>query len=337
MDLTRTGGDTLARRTLLRGAVVGGVALAGGVIAATADADPGDTPVGQVPGVATAIDTSHATPEVTRLLSGLFRDKTRADVEATMSHFSRQQLAYLDGTLGLSFLGWQALHDLFAYVMPNWGPQVKSYPVRILGDATSALVFFVDTPGAFGPSEIRAAGVINFTGGKITREVDYWDGRHFGRANLKGLQLPPDKFPTDFRESTVGETASPVIRDVARRLNQALAQGDTQAATDLFADDAVLEDVPAHVQLLGPAAIGGYLHRAPHLLAYTGTGVAVRHVVGSASGGGYEWRSEGIVPRGATALELDREQRITRLTAIWDGSLLGDQDIADLQRPSIES
>jgi ketosteroid isomerase-like protein len=287
--------------------------------------------------VTTAVDISHATPELAQVLSGYFRAKSRADVDATMAYFSQRLLSYVDATLGLSFLNWQALHDLFAYVMPGWGPQVKSYPVRLLGDTTSALALYVDTAGAFGPSEIRAAGVINFTHGKITREIDYWDGRHFGLANLTGPQLPPDQFPTDFRESTVGETASPVIRKVAQRLNQTLAAGDARAATALFAADAVFEDVAAHVQLLGTAAINGYLRRAPRLLPYTASTVAVRHVVGNAAGGGYEWRATGTVPRGVTALELDRDQRITRPTAIWDGSLLDEQKIADLQKASIES
>ncbi len=62
--------------------------------------------------------------------------------------------------------------------------------------------------GAFDLPGDLAAGVINFTPDKITREIDCWDGRHFGLANLTGLRLPPGQFPSDYRESTVGETAS---------------------------------------------------------------------------------------------------------------------------------
>ncbi len=111
----------------------------------------------------------------------------------------------------------------------------------------------------------------------------------------------------------------------------------TRRPRRLFAADAVFEDVAAHPQLHAPAAINLYLRRALHLLPYAGTGVAVPHVVGNAAGGGYEWRAAGAVPRGVTALELDHDPRITRLTAIWDGPLVDDQNIADLQRASIES
>jgi hypothetical protein len=43
----------------------------------------------------------------------------------------------------------------------------------------------------------------------------------------------------------------------------------------------------------------------------------------AAQGGGYEWKKKGAtVDHGVIALELDQQARISRLTTIWDGSLL---------------
>ena len=57
-----------ARRNLLKTAALGGTAVVAGLVlppAAQASASPRGS-AGQVPGVATAIDTSHASPEVVR-------------------------------------------------------------------------------------------------------------------------------------------------------------------------------------------------------------------------------------------------------------------------------
>ena len=63
----------------------------------------------------------------------------------------------------------------------------------------------------------------------------------------------------------------------------------------------------------------------------------MRHVVGSAVGGGYEWTATGgAVPRGVTALELDRWGKITRMTAMWDGSLVDDATLTALTQGAIE-
>jgi hypothetical protein len=57
------------------------------------------------------------------------------------------------------------------------------------------------------------------------------------------------------------------------------------------------------------------LQRLPY-----GPGATVRHVVGSAAGGGYEWQqTAGPVRRGGTALELDQDGCVAHFTAVWDG------------------
>jgi hypothetical protein len=269
------------------------------------------------------IDVSHATPDLARLLTGFFAVKSAHDPARTMSYFSQQKLTYIDGTLGLSFYTWQDLDAYFATAMPTWAPSGRSYPVRILGDTTSALVLYTDTPELFG-HEIRTISAVNFEQGKIVRLLDYWDGRHFGIHNTANFRVPANQFPQDFKESTVGETASPTIRSIVAKLAQAFATNNATAAAQLFAADAVFEDMTLHAQIIGQLAITGYLQRALPQLPY-GDKSAIRHVVGSAIGGGYEWTSaSGAVPRGAIGLELNQQGQITRLTAVWDGSLLDD-------------
>jgi hypothetical protein len=76
-------------------------------------------------------------------------------------------------------------------------------------------------------------------------------------------------------------------------------------------------------QIRGQAAITRYLQRAMHDLPYAHA--SIRHIVGTDQGGGYEWHAAGhTVPRGAAALELSQDGNITKITVVWDGSLLDD-------------
>lgn len=340
-------GHAMSRRRLLRRATLGGTAIAAASLlpaeaaslfpGQSASAATGSPGIGQVSGVDVAVDTSHATKDVAVQLLKFFQHKSDRDVDGTMSYFSRQPLTYIDATLGWSWYTWEALRKSLSEFMPNWPADGRSYPVRILGDLTSALVFFTDTAGLFGPAEIRAVGAVNFRRGLIARQVDYWDGRHFGIANLAGKQEPANQFPSDFGESTVGETAAPAMRRVARDLAQALRKGDGAAAAELFSPAAVFEDVPAHIQIVGPGSIGNYLTSAASLLPYAGPGTSVRHVLGSDVGGGYEWTAaDSPVPRGVIALALDRWHKITRLTTMWDGSLVGDSTLTSLAQKAVE-
>ncbi|MDT3439300.1 hypothetical protein [Pseudofrankia sp. BMG5.37] len=326
------------RRTLLRGAVLGGTGIATASLLAPGSASAADAGNGLVfPGVDVVIDSSHATAEVAALVRRYLTSKSAQDLDGWMSFFSRDLITYIDAVVGAGFYNWDSLRASLSQFMSNWPSDGKSYPTRILGDATSAVVFFTDTAGLFGPSEIRAVGIINFRDHKITRQIDYWDGRHFGIANEAALAAYSTGSPTDFGESTVGETAAPAMRDVASKLAQALRNGDGASAAELFAPGAIFEDMPAHLHIVGPRSIGTYLTKAISLLPYAGGGTAVRHVVGSAVGGGYEWTaSNSAVPRGVVALELDGWGRITRLTAMWDGSLVDDSTLISLARTTIE-
>ena len=280
-------------------------------------------------------DTSHASKRVVSFLSSFFTAKSRHDVDATMSHFNKEQTAYYDATLGWPANSYDEIKASFSKFMPTWPEGAKSYPTRIIGDSNSAMVLFTDTPELFG-GEIRAIGSLDFKNGKITRWVDYWDSRNFGSAAAAKLRTPADKFPQTLAEDTVDNHASDAVDTAARKLNDALAHNDAEAAAKLFSYDATFEDMTLRTTVQGQAAITRYLQRALPDLPY-GPGTSVRHVVGSDQGGGYEWKADGkAVPRGATALELDKNGKITRLTAVWDGSLLSDEAMASLTALSID-
>jgi len=319
------------RRRLMKSAVLGGAAAAAGLALPSAALASARTA-----GTSPAIDTSHASPEVARWFSAYFRDKSAADVDATMAHFDRKPFAYIDAILGWPFYTWQSLRDLFAQVMPTWPGGAKSTPTRILGDATSALVYFTNDAGLFGPSEMRAIGVVNFEHGRAARWVDYWDGRHFGIADLDAAKVPDDQFPPDFRESAVGETAANRVKRVSARLNRAFAANDPTAAAALFTPNASFVDLVSHVQVVGPRHISTFLAGSRGLLPYTGEGAEVRHVVGSDLGGGYEWTAAGAVPRGVNTLELDKHGLITSFASMWDGSRVTDDHLLRLAAAAIE-
>jgi hypothetical protein len=282
------------------------------------------------------LDTSHASPDVARWFSAYFRDKSATDVEATMAHFAKSPFAYIDAILGWPFYTWQSLHDLFAQYMPTWPAGAKSTPTRIIGNSTSAVVYFTNDVGLFGPSEMRAIGVVSFVHGKAARWVDYWDGRHFGIVNLDKSKLSDEDFPPDFKESLVGDTAASRIKRVSARLSEAFAANDFAAAAALFAPAASFVDLVSHVQVIGPRHIGSFLAGARGLLPYTGAGAKVRHVVGSDAGGGYEWTASGAVPRGVNTIELDADGRITAFASMWDGARVTDDHLVRLAAAAVE-
>ncbi|MFD9740847.1 nuclear transport factor 2 family protein [Umezawaea sp. NPDC059074] len=282
------------------------------------------------------VETSHASPEAVATVTAYFRSKSRRDVDATIAHFSKERFAYIDATLGLEFPSWEGLRDLFAQQLPSWPAGASSYVTRVVGDETSAVVCFANDPGIFFPADMRAISVVNFLDGKIARWIDYWDTNHIGAANLIGFRHADSEFPADFKESVVGDVAADRIKEVAASLNQAFAAGDAAGAAALFSKDATFVDLTAHVHLTGSRHITSFLAAAKGTLPYLGDGTEVRHVVGSAVGGGYEWTATGAVRRGVNVLELDEQGLITRFESIWDGSHLDDDALLRLAKAAIE-
>ena len=111
---------------------------------------------------------------------------------------------------------------------------------------------------------------------------------------------------------------------VANALATAFGAGDVDAALALMSYDVMHEDMAAHTRVRGQLQVGRYYTRALADLPY-GKGSSLAHVEGSRLGGGFEWRAaSGASPmrRGHTCIELDESGQISRLTAIYDSSLL---------------
>lgn len=102
-----------------------------------------------------SLDASHATPDLVQLVTSTLADKTSRDVGRTMQHFSRDQLTYTDTTVGDTYRDWSALKGAFERFMTMWGDGTRCYPTRIVGDARSAMVIFVDSPEMFRSSVNR--------------------------------------------------------------------------------------------------------------------------------------------------------------------------------------
>lgn len=323
------------RQPTTRRAVLGG---AGAIAAATVLAGtmgPAHASVTNAPPVPLPdppLDATHATPLLVHRVNSLFSDKTARDVDRFMSHFSQKPLYYTDATLGWYVPSWASLDAIFKQYMPTWPDTARSYATRIIGDENSAIVEFVDSPELFG-HEIRAIAAVDFRDGLIVREVDYWDGRHFGIDAVNALRTPAAQFPTTYGEEFIAERSSPALRRVLDRLRAALAVGDT---TGLFAEDAIFEDLALHTEFAGTLAIDAYVSRAYTRLPY-GLGTTVRRTLGSGQGGGYEWIGNGFFgSHGIIAVELDAADLISRFTVTWDGSRLDDAAMATLLADTLE-
>jgi hypothetical protein len=262
-------------------------------------------------------DTSHCTPEVAEIFRGFFTAKSEHDVTAFMSYFSKANTTYIDASLGIPLTSWEQVNNEFTSLFPTLPATALSYPLRIVGDARSAAVEFVDTPAFFG-FEIRALSPVVFDSqGKIIRWVDYWDGRSSLFPNTI-----PSSYPTDFRDSE--QNAGSAVVQAAGALQAAFAAGDAAAAVALMSADVVHEDMAAHTRVRGQFQAQRYYTRALGQLPF-GPGAALVHAEGSRQGGGYEWSAApnaAPMRRGHTAIELDQAGKISRLTAIYDSSLL---------------
>jgi hypothetical protein len=263
-------------------------------------------------------DTSHCTPEVAEIFRGFYTAKSEHNAAKLMSYFSKTNAYYIDCSSGGSWPSWDALNDFFTpYFASGLPADAISYPLRIVGDACSAMVEFEDAPAFFG-HELRILGSVTFDSQhKIIRWMDYWDGRSSLTKNAITA-----KYPTDFHDGE--QHAGPEVIRVAKALAAAFATGDAAAATALTSFDVVHEDMAAHTRVRGQLQVQRYYTRALGQLPY-GKGASLVHVEGGSQGGGYEWSAApiaGPMRRGHTCIELDKTGKISRLTAIYDSSLL---------------
>lgn len=300
--------DTMRRNLMIAGVV----AAAGSALSGCGGNAAASTPL-PFPQVS---DNSAATQNLVSLMYAYHTAKTNKDLTTYMSFFSPQLVTYFDNTLGID-MNYSAVLSLMQQVTPKWPPGSMSYPTRIIGDTTSALITFTNTPELFG-GEIRAMAAIDFDGnGKIIRWVDYWNSRDW--ANRYGLTKNGD---TSSHADLVGEHAYSGLQSVAGALISAFDSANATAAAALFSYDAIYEDLTLRTQVAGYAAIQRYFARSLATLPY-GAGVSLRHVVGTSQGGGVEWMGANAVKAGLSAILLNSSGLITRMTTTYDGALLG--------------
>ena len=311
------------RRTILRAGAAAGTAAALGATglfaAGTARAaTTADSRTRGLPYPPDVTDTSHCTPEAAAIFRGFFTAKSEHDTAGLMSYFSKANTTYIDACLGISLPSWQAVETTFASAFASAPASAISYPLRIAGDTRSTAIELVDTPEFFVPQELRALSSVTFDRHhKIIRWVDYWDGRSSLHPNTI-----TSAYPTDFRDSE--QNADPAVVQAARALQAAFAAGDAAAAVALMSYDVVHVDMAAHTRVRGTLQAQRYYTRALGQLPY-GPGAALVHAEGSSQGGGYEWSAApdaAPMRRGHTSIELDEAGKISRLTVIYDSSLL---------------
>lgn len=253
---------------------------------------------------------------LTEIMTDFFRTKTSCDVAGTMSFFSPDLATYTDATLGWDIDSFEALRAVFEQFMPTWRPPARSYFTAMSSNECSALIHMVDTPELFG-GELRILAAVDFSDGKIVRWVDYWDATPLDADLYAQLRTPADVFPTDLKDDVVPSQAAPEVMNAATALQAAFTAGDADAATALLHTDVIVEDMTLRTRLIGRIEASGYLARVLPDAPY-GHGSVLRHVVGGRHGGGLEWTSaDGLV--GITAIELDTDGLITRITSAYDG------------------
>jgi hypothetical protein len=325
-------GQGATRRTVIRTAAMVGttaaLATAGAALGAGgASAEPlAPAKQGKLPYPPHVTDTSHCTPEVAEIFRGFYSAKSEHNAAKLMSYFSKTNAYYIDASSGSLWPSWDSLNALFTPFFASGLPaDALSYPLRIVGDASSALVEFEDRPEFFG-HELRILGSVTFDSDhKIIRWIDYWDGRSaLVQNSIKST------YPTDFKDTV--QRSSPEVVRVATALAAAFAAGDADWALSLMSYDVVHEDMAAHTRVRGQLQLGRYYTRALAALPY-GKGSSLAHVEGGDLGGGFEWRASATASpmrRGHTCIELNESGQISRLTAIYDSSLISYQAYQNL-------
>jgi ketosteroid isomerase-like protein len=256
-----------------------------------------------------------------RTLEDFFLRKSAGDVDGFVSLFDVDAV-YADATVGWCVAGWNAIRARFAEHMPGWvAAEAVSYTTRVMGDTSGGVAFVTVSPQMLG-REIRAVSSVELREGRVVRFVDYWDGRHFGRSRMPALRVAD--FPAQLGENWVPTQAHGEFEFVVRQLAAALSRGDVDGVAELCSADVTFEDLVLRVRVHGTAALAALLERSVSQLPY-GTHAQLRRIVGGGRGGGFEWTNQRCpVPRGITAVMLNKDGLVTEITAMWDGSLVSD-------------
>lgn len=252
------------------------------------------------------------------LFGKFFAAKSALDVDGTMAYISPDMITYTDATLGMALDSYAAVKAGFEQYMPTWLPPARSYATKILAGSESALVYMTDTPEMFG-GELRILAAVDFADGKIVRWIDYWDASAYDSGLYGQMRAPADRFPRDMQDAKVATTAPAELTRAATALHKAFAAPDASAAAAGMHTDVVFTDMALRTQVIGRIETARYLERVLGRVPY-GQGSALRHVVGGAGGGGFEWTSGPDAGQlvGITALELGEDGLITAITSVYD-------------------
>jgi limonene-1,2-epoxide hydrolase len=283
------------------------------------------------------LDVSHASPHAAKLLTAYFDAKSSHDPEGTTDYYRKPATAHVDVPLGWAFDGWDSIYSMFSTYMPQWPGEAVSAPTRIVGGDRGAIVFFTNSAGMFGDSEIQSVGVVSLEDSKIVRWADYWDARHFGIANFESLRTPDAQYPADFRETLALESSEPAFAKLVARFTTAVKDRDWTLLSSLLAPRVTFTDHPAHLYLAGKPMLSRFLQSATDLLPYTRREARQSLVVGGEHGGGYEWTAANSRDRGVITLALDPSSGlVTAIDAMWNGALASDEQLSSISRQAVE-
>jgi len=144
----------------------------------------------------------------------------------------------------------------------------------------------------------------------------FWAGGHRYELSEGGVAFLPRNIPHAYRFT------SQTVDMLAVCTPAGTEEFFRAAGWDLHTD-VVVTDVSLRAQLIGRIETARYLGRVLANVPY-GKSSSLRHIVGGTAGGGFEWTAGsnhgGLV--GITALELDADQLITKVTSVYDSRQL---------------
>ena len=169
----------------------------------------------------------------------------------------------------------------------------------------------------------RTGGRPRVADGKIVRWVDYWDSTSFDPELCEQFRTPAASFPTDLKDTDVPTRAAPELVAAATALQRAFTQADASAAAGQMHTDVELTGMSTRTHIVGRIETAKYLDRILDDVPY-GRSSTLRHIVGGRHGGGFEWTAgqNHNLLAGITAIELDPDRQITRITSVYDSRQL---------------
>ncbi len=273
---------------------------------------------------------------------------------------------FQDAAVGFNFAGYQQFAGAFAGLIGGLGsvlgPGRSSKLFHVTGDLRyGAMVEHVFPQNTFfSTNGITIQSVIDMSDGFISRNLDYWDSRELGQEDIAGggttsgvavpfgavhpggipLSVPPPAPPSNVALALGVDgraSASPAMVNFARDFTGALSQGSVGDVLSFFTEDALYVNPVIHqgpalygnfdqtIQIRGLRLLQSFFEATLDLLP-DARGATLVHVVGSAAGGGFEWKAGGAYAGtgldrsglfGSTALDFSGS-KIRRMSVKFD-------------------